>query len=71
MALVFGHSQVKYLHEYIDSEDIVTLCYPGYKVKDFLDLDIVFQVVPSVSVSVFYNDIIISLSFSNNVKYWR
>ena len=32
MALIIGHSQVKYLHEYIQDPRIVTLSYPGSRV---------------------------------------
>ena len=29
MALITGHNQVKYLHEYIKDPCIITLSYPG------------------------------------------
>ena len=32
MALIIGHSQVKYLHEYIQDPRILTLSYPGSRV---------------------------------------
>ena len=51
MALILGHSQVKYMHEYLVSDKIVTLCYPGYQICDFLDMKVVREMVPSFSVS--------------------
>lgn len=54
MALVFGHSQVKYLHEYVDSDKIVTLCFSGYTIPDLMDLDSVFEIVASMSVSMHF-----------------
>ena len=53
MALILGHSQVKYMymHEYLVSDKIVTLCYPGYQICDFLDMKVVCEMVPSFSVS--------------------
>ena len=54
MALILGHSQVKYMHEYLVSDKIVTLCYPGYQIRDFLDIDLVAEMVPSFPVSTIF-----------------
>ena len=51
MALILGHSQVRYIHEYLVSDKIVTLCYPDYQICDFLDMKVVREMVPSFSVS--------------------
>ena len=42
---------MKYMHEYLVSDKIVTLCYPGYQICDFLDMKVVREMVPSFSVS--------------------
>ena len=52
MALILGHSQVKYMHQYLVSDKIVTLCYPGYQIRDFLDIKLVAELVPSFPVSI-------------------
>ena len=36
MAFIFGHSQVKYLHDCLVNDRILSLRYPGYKVRDFM-----------------------------------
>ena len=46
MALILGHSQVKYMHEYSVSYSIVTMCYPGFRIIDFIDWKIVSELVP-------------------------
>ena len=33
MALIVGHSQAKYFHEYIEDSSIVTLSFPGFKIE--------------------------------------
>ena len=52
MALILGHSQVKYMHEYLQSDKIVTLCYPGFQIHEFMDMKIVTEMVPSFPVSI-------------------
>ena len=51
MALILGHSQV---HEYLVSDKIWTLCYPGFRSYQFIDLEIVAEMVPSFPVSTTY-----------------
>ena len=51
MALILGHNQVKYMHEHLVSDKIVTLCYPGYQICDFPNMKMVREMVPSFSVS--------------------
>ena len=51
MALILGHSQVKCMHEYLVSDKIVTLCYPGYQICDFLDMKVGCEMEPLFSVS--------------------
>ena len=43
---------MKYMHDYLVSDRIVTLCYPGFKSRDFMDISAVFDIVPTVSVSI-------------------
>ena len=54
MALILGHSQVKYMHEYLVSDKIWTLCYPGFRINQFVDMEIVAEMVPSFPVSTTY-----------------
>lgn len=54
MALILGHSQVKYMHEYLESDNIWTLCYPGFRVNEFVNLEIVADMVPSFPISTKY-----------------
>ena len=56
MACIIGHSQVKYMHKYVESDKIVTLLRRGYRIEDFLEEDIVFDTIRNVSVSLFDND---------------
>ena len=49
MALIFGHSQVKYLHDCLVNDRILSLRYPGYKVRDFMKTQ--FSTVSSVPAS--------------------
>ena len=57
MALILGHIQVKYMHEYLKSGKIVTLCYPGFQIHEFTDMKIVTEMVPSfpVSINIYYS----------------
>ena len=54
MALILGHSQVKYMHEYLVSDKIWTLCYPGFRINQFVDMEIVAEMVPPFPVSTTY-----------------
>ena len=51
---ILGHSQVKHMHEYLVSDKIWTLCYPGLRINQFMDLEIVAEMVPSFPVSTTY-----------------
>ena len=57
MALILGYSQVKYMHEYLQSDKIVTLYYPGFQIHEFMDMKIVTEMVPSfpVSINIYYS----------------
>lgn len=48
MVLIVGHSQAKYLHEYIDSS-IVTLSYPGFRIDEIWSE--IEDIVPSFKVN--------------------
>ncbi|KAH3772073.1 hypothetical protein DPMN_099455 [Dreissena polymorpha] len=50
MALIFGHSQVKYMHQYLKSEDIITLSYSGFTTVDLCEEESIFEIVPSCKV---------------------
>jgi hypothetical protein len=41
MALVIGHSQAKYLSHYLESGQFSVFSYPGYKVSDFMEEDVI------------------------------
>ena len=51
MALIVGHSQVKYLHEYITDNRVFTMCFPGYTILDLNRESAVFDAVQDVTVS--------------------
>ena len=51
MALVIGHSQVKYLSDYLDKANFSVFSYPGYGTLNFLREDDLFDVAPFFSVS--------------------
>ena len=51
MPLVIGHSQAKYLSEYLRPDEFSVFSYPGYRVCDFLDTEDIFEVAPYFSVS--------------------
>ena len=51
MALIVGHSQVKYLHEYLTDDRVFTLSFSGYKVLDIFNECSVFDAIRDVSVS--------------------
>ncbi|KAH3737229.1 hypothetical protein DPMN_043811 [Dreissena polymorpha] len=51
-ALIFGHSQVKYMHQYLKSEDIITLSYSGFTTVDLCEEESIFEIVPSCKVVV-------------------
>jgi hypothetical protein len=50
MSLVIGHSQTKYLSDYLNVEDYSVLSYPGYRTSQFLEEDVIFEVSPFFSV---------------------
>ena len=45
------------MHEYLQSDKIVTLCYPGFQIHAFMDMKIVTEMVPSfpVSINIYYS----------------
>ena len=51
MALVIGHSQTKYLSDYLNVEDYSVFSYPGYRTSQFMDESVVFEVSSYFSVS--------------------
>lgn len=51
MALVIGHSQVKYLCDKLSKHDFCVFSFPGYKTAQFLKEDVLFDVIPYFSVS--------------------
>ena len=51
MALIVGHSQVKYLHQYISDNRVLTMCFPGYKILDLIRESVIFDAVQDVMVS--------------------
>lgn len=50
MAVVIGHSQTKYLSQYL-SEGYEVFAYPGYRTRQFLQESILYEVLPFFSVS--------------------
>lgn len=50
MALIIGHSQVKYLHQYIEDSSIITLAYPGSRIDQLWSS--VEDIVPAFEVSI-------------------
>ncbi|KAH3720633.1 hypothetical protein DPMN_063535 [Dreissena polymorpha] len=50
MSSIFGHSQVKYMHQYLKSEDIITLSYFGFTTVDLCEEESIFEIVPSCKV---------------------
>lgn len=50
MAFIVGHSQTKYLSDYLNSAEYTVFSYPGYKTLDFMGEDIVFEVASFFSV---------------------
>ena len=64
MSLIVGHSQVKYLHQYIESDSVFTLCYPGYTILDIVRECAVFDAVEDVSVSTTFYKLFILLWFT-------
>ena len=51
MALVIGHSQAKYLSDYLDQSEFSVFSYSGYKTRQFSSVDVLFEVAPFFSVS--------------------
>ena len=53
MALIVGHSQVKYmyLHQYVSDPRVFTQPFPGYRVRQLMNEESFLDVVPDVSVS--------------------
>ncbi|KAH3831832.1 hypothetical protein DPMN_105104 [Dreissena polymorpha] len=51
MALIFGHSQVMNMHQYLKSEDIITFSFSGFTTVDLCEEESVFEIVPSCKVS--------------------
>ncbi|KAL4217237.1 hypothetical protein ACF0H5_023688 [Mactra antiquata] len=49
MTLVLGNSHVKYMSEYLSKDDYSVFAYPGYRVRDFLNESVIFEVVPFFS----------------------
>ena len=49
MALIVGHSQAKYFHEYIHDANIIPLSYPGFRVDQLWSE--IEDLVPSFQVS--------------------
>jgi hypothetical protein len=54
MAAIIGHSQVKYIHNYLNSDNIFTLCYPGITIEGLTNKDEVFDLITDVSVSLVF-----------------
>jgi len=54
MALVIGHSQTKYLSEYLFKENFSVYSFPGAKTLDYLDKDYLFDVAQYFSVSTIF-----------------
>ena len=50
MALVIGHSQTKYLSDYLSVEDYSVFSYPGYRTSQFLEQNVLFEVSSYFSV---------------------
>ena len=55
MALVIGHSQAKYLSEYFYDDSYQVFSYPGYRTRQFLDENIIYEASPHFSVSILLN----------------
>ena len=53
MALIVGHSQVKYLNEYIQNPSIITLAYPGSRITQLWSK--IEDIVPSFEVSIYFS----------------
>ena len=51
MAVVIGHSQIKYLSEYLPKDSYSVFAFPGYRIRQFLTEDVLYDVVPYFSVS--------------------
>ena len=43
---------MKYMYDYLVSDRIVTLCYPGFRIRDIMDISAIFDIVPTVSVRI-------------------
>ena len=55
MALIIGHSQVKYFSNYVQDRSTKCLCFSGCKVEKFTDISCGGgYAIPTVSVSMFY-----------------
>ncbi|XP_053406440.1 uncharacterized protein LOC128559236 [Mercenaria mercenaria] len=52
MPFVVGHSQTKYLSQYLSTDSYTVFSYPGYRTCDILKKDIIYEVVPFFSVVV-------------------
>lgn len=55
MALIVGHSQVKYFSNYVQDNSTMCLFYSGCKIEDLLTYPAVLDAVPVVSVSINYS----------------
>ena len=53
MALIIGHSQVKYFSNYVQDRSTKCLCFSGCKVEDLLIFPAVMDAILTVSVSMF------------------
>ena len=49
------------MHAYLQSDKIVTLCYPSFQIHEFMDMKIVTGMVPSFPVSINIMFVIIRL----------
>lgn len=52
MALIIGHSQVKYFNNYVQNSATKCLFFSGCKVEDLLTFPAVAAAIPAVSVSI-------------------
>jgi len=56
MALIVGHSQTRYLENFVNKDQTVVKCYPGFKIRDLSQEKGFLDIVPDVpiSFSIFY-----------------